>query len=129
MSRANVGQDLTVTELLPLVDVTATAGGTGIDIRQYSGKIAVIFQSAAGTGTTPTLDIKLQDDDAVGGSYGDITGATFTQVTDGADITEKIVVDADACKAFIRAHKTIGGTSTPTFGCGVTVVGLTQVIS
>ena len=129
MSRANVGQDLTVTELLPLVDVTATANGTGIDIRQYSGKIAVIFQSAAGSGTNPTLDIHLEDSDAVGGSYVDISGATFTQVTDGADITQKIVVDADAANAFLRAVKTIGGTDTPTFGCGMTVAGLTQVIS
>jgi hypothetical protein len=39
------------------------------------------LDSAAGGGSSPTLDIKLTECATTGGTYTDLSGATFTQVT------------------------------------------------
>lgn len=55
-------------------------------------------------------------------SYADISGATFSQVTDAADATEMIPLNIDETKRYVRLIGTIGGSSTPTFGFGVAMV-------
>ena len=125
MIAQNLGQLLNLIPLHPTAVRTATATGTGIDITDYVGELAVILDSAAGTGTAPTLDVKLQDSDAVGGTYADIAGATFTQVITAAG-AQKIAVKVDAINKFIRAVGTIGGTG-PSFAFSVKAVGVKQV--
>lgn len=113
-----------VKELLIPATRTSSANGTGIDCSEYEGSVLAMVHSAAGTGTTPTLDVKLQDSDAVGGTYADIPGAVFTQIDDTAGGSiQGIQVDASGAKAFIRAVATIAGT-TPSFIVGVSVLGL-----
>jgi hypothetical protein len=102
---------------------TSTYTGTGIDVTAYEGMAAIILNSAAGTGTTPTLDVKLQDCATVGGTYADVAGATFAQVTDAADALELITVNISDLKQFIRVVGTIAGT-TPSFTFGVEFVGV-----
>lgn len=121
----NLGQALNLLALHPTAARTATANGTGIDIRDYVGELAVVLDSAAGTGTSPTMDVKLQDSDAVGGTYTDIAGATFTQVV-GAAAAQKIALKVDNINRFIRAVATIGGT-TPSFTFSVNALGVKQV--
>lgn len=101
---------------------TATANGTGVDMLDYEGSALVILDSAAGGGTSPTLDVKLQESDTSGGTYTDIAGAAFAQVT-GTASQQKLVIDASKAKRFVRAVATIGGTS-PTFTCAVAFVAL-----
>lgn len=115
------------TEILavPAANVS-TLTGTGVDVSAYEGVGRVVLNTAKGTGTTPTLDGKLQDSDAVGGTYADIPGATFTQVTDAADSLQSIAVDVAAAKGFIRFIGTIAGT-TPSFTLGVSFVGVKKV--
>lgn len=108
-------------EILPGVRVTATGNGTGVDLLDYEGDMAFTLLSSAGGGTTPTLDVKLQDSPD-NSTWADITGATFTQVTDAADAHERILVDLDAADRYVRAVKTVAGT-TPTFDCGLTAIG------
>jgi hypothetical protein len=106
---------------------TSTLTGTGVDVSELAGVVQVVLQSSAATsGTTPTLDVKLQESSTLGGSYTDIVGATFAQVTDAADSTEMIAVKIDAVKSFVRVVGTIDGTATPTFGFGVALVGVNQ---
>ena len=52
---------VSVLSLLDPADRSATVNGLAADILDYEGHAAAILQSAAGTGTTPTLDVKLQD--------------------------------------------------------------------
>jgi hypothetical protein len=60
---------------------TSTLTGTAIDILHYEGVGLAILSASAGTGTTPTLDVKLQhSDDNV--TFADVTNGAFTQVTD-----------------------------------------------
>lgn len=116
----------THTEVLPAVRVTATGNGSAVDLNALAGDIAYTLMSSAGGGTSPTLDVKLQDSADGSTGWADISGATFTQVTDAADSHETIVVDSDAHKRHVRAVKTVSGTS-PTFDCGVTAVGFAKI--
>lgn len=121
----NVGDTTSVEEILPGVRVTATGNGTGVDVKDYVGKAKVVLISSAGGGTSPTLDVKLQDSPD-NSAWTDISGAAFTQVTDAADSTEAISLDLNNANRYIRAVKTVSGTS-PTFDCGLVMVGVKQV--
>jgi hypothetical protein len=118
---------LNVLELAANAVRTSTLTGTGVDISNYTGPMHVIMQSSAATaGTSPTLAVKLQDSDVLGSGYADVTGATFTGLTDAADATQMITIHPDALKKYIRVVGTIGGTATPTFGFGVIALGVLQ---
>ena len=93
--------------------VTSTATSAAIDLKEYDGDVSLILTSAAGTGSSPTLDVKVQDSDASGGTYGDLSGAAFTQVTDSASM-QVITFSKDEAKRYIKIVQTIGG-STPSF--------------
>lgn len=101
---------------------TTTFTGTGVDTLGYEGQMGAIQHVGVVSGTAPTLDGKLQSSDTVGGTYTDIPGATFTQVT-ATDNLQKISFDRRAAKRFIRYVGTIAGT-TPNFTFGVTLGGI-----
>ena len=110
--------------LIPAAAVTATANGTAVDIKDFIGNLQVLLDAGAGTGTTPTLDIKLQDSpDNV--TFTDIAGKSFTQVTAAAS-RQQMVLNTDACARYVRAVATLGG-STPSFPVSVQAVGVKQV--
>ena len=124
MSDQTIANLHTISLLVP-ADRTATANCTGVDISAFDGNVACIIDTAAGTGTTPTLDVKLQDCATVGGTYADIPGAAITQVTDAAASTQKLVFNANNVKTFVRPVVTISGT-TPHFICNAVLVGSKQ---
>ena len=93
--------------------VTSTATSAAIDLKEYDGDVSLILTSAAGTGSSPTLDVKVQDSDASDGTYGDLSGAAFTQVTDSASM-QVITFSKDEAKRYIKIVQTVGG-STPSF--------------
>lgn len=118
-------------ELLPVAAATDTAEGTtvtGIDISKYIGPVMFTLHSALGTGNADnTLNGKIQSSTTVGGSYADVTGATFTEVDDTAGgAIESITVDANSMGGFVKFVGTIAGT-TPSFICGVTITGIKQI--
>lgn len=129
MPSHNIGQVLQTIDLMPMQSVTATGNETGVDVTQFTGEIAVMLASKATAGTTPTLDVKLQESDTLGGTYTDIAGAVFTQVTNAgssAPVLQKIAVKVDSVKNFIRAVRTVGGTS-PAFMTTCVAVGIRQI--
>ena len=103
---------------------TSTLTGTGIDVLAYEGVALVVLNASAGTGTNPTLDVKLQhsDDDS---TYADVTGGTFTQVTDVAGSAGVQVkrINVSDLKRYVRVIGTIAGT-TPSFDFAVEFVGV-----
>ena len=126
MNNQNIGQSLQLLDLLLMQSVTATGNGTGVDLLGYEGEIAVILSAKNTAGVTPTLDVKLQDS-ADNSTFTDISGAAFTQVTDAgtsAAVSEKIVIKSDQVKRYVRAVKTIGGTSSPAFDTACHAVGV-----
>ncbi len=97
---------------------TSTVTGTGVDL---DNTIAVFAELQVGTvsGTTPTLDVKLQESDTSGGTYTDIPGAAIAQVTASTKIDG---IDAKRTKRWFRALATIAGT-TPSFALSVSLWG------
>jgi hypothetical protein len=101
---------------------TSTLTGTAFDTRGYEGHMGIIQHVGVVSGTTPTLDGKIQHSDTSGGTYTDVPGATFTQVTASNNL-QKIVLDRRATKRFIKYIGTIAGT-TPSFTFGVSFGGI-----
>ena len=115
-------EKLDITAAVASASVTATATSSAIDLKEFDGDVLLVLNCAAGTGSSPTLDIKVQDSDETGGTYADLSGATFTQVTDSASV-QTLEVNKDECKRFIKLVQTVGGSS-PVFVYGVSLVAL-----
>ena len=122
----NALSQATGVELAPAASRTSTLTGTRIDVLEYEGVALVLLNASAGTGTTPTLDVKLQhsDDDS---TYEDITSGTFSQVTDAAETAgvKVMKLNVSDLKRYLRIVGTIAGT-TPSFDFGVEFVGITK---
>ena len=114
-------EKLDITAAVASASVTATATSGAIDLKEFDGDVLLVLNCAAGTGSSPTLDIKVQDSDETGGTYADLSGATFTQVTDSASV-QTLEVNKDECKRFIKIVQTVGGSS-PVFVYGISLVG------
>ena len=115
-------EKLTVVAGVATAAVTSTATSSSIDLLEYDGDVMLILDSAAGGGSSPTLDIKLTESDETGGTFTDLSGATFTQVVDAASM-QTLTINKDSSKRFIRIVQTIGGSS-PTFTFSINLIGL-----
>ena len=113
---------LTVTAGVATAAVTSTATSSAIDLLEFDGDILLVLDSAAGTGSSPTLDIKLTNSDASSGTYTDLSGATFTQVTGSASM-QTLVINKDSAERYIKIVQTIGG-STPSFTFSINLIGV-----
>ena len=116
----------TAAVLAPADRRTSTLTGTSIDVLEYEGVALVLLNASAGTGTSPTLDVKLQhsDDDS---TYEDVTSGAFSQVTDAAETAgvKVMKLNVSDLKRYLRVVGTIAGT-TPSFDFGVEFVGITK---
>lgn len=103
---------------------TSTLTGTGIDVLHYEEVALVLLNASAGTGTNPTLDVKLQHSDD-NSTFADVTGATFTQVTSdpGTAGVQAMRINVSNLKRYVRVIGTIAGT-TPSFDFGVEFIGI-----
>lgn len=107
---------------------TSTLTGTAFDVREYVGDILVILHSDAGTGTTPTLDGKIQDSATSGGSFVNVSGATFAEIDDTAGgAHETIIIPANSVKRWLKFIGTIAGGGSESFGFGVTIIGIKKI--
>lgn len=110
--------------ILACASVTASADGAGIDISAYAGDVKFTLDSGAGTGTTPTLDVKLQEsDDNI--TFTDVTGGAFAQVTDAGAAFETLTVSVDGLKKYVRGVDAVTGT-TPVFPRALSMIGEKQ---
>jgi len=105
----------------PTAARTSTGQTSGIDLKNYDGDVVFLLDSAAGTGTSPTLDVTIEDS-ADNSSFAAISGAAFTQVVDAAS-AQKLVVNKDSARRYVRIKYTVGGT-TPSFTFSVNAVGV-----
>lgn len=103
---------------------TSTRTGSGVDIKNYDGQLTFVLDNGTTSGTTPTLDGKIQDS-ADNSSFADVTGATFAQLT--AAGIKTLVMEKNAFRRYIRYVGTIGGT-TPSFTHGVTMIARKAIV-
>jgi len=131
----NVTRDMasgtSLTTLQAIGTVTSTQTSAALDVKAMVGFVAVNLDSSIGTGTNPTLDIKIQESTTSGGSYTDVLDADgnvvqFTQVTDSAASQQVIALNADGSKGFLKAVQTLTGT-TPSFTYVVNISSRPQV--
>ncbi len=120
--------DLNVLSGTPLVRAsvnTATVNGPAFDLQQFLNNVKVSVHVGAVTGTTPTLDGKIQDS-ADGAAFADVVGLTFPTVT-ASNVDQSLGVDTRQVRRFIRYVGTIGGT-TPSFTFNVGALGYKKTI-
>ena len=102
--------------------VTSTATSSAIDLLEYDGDVLLVLDCAAGTGTSPTLDVKITNSDASSGTYTDLSGAAFTQVVDAASM-QTLVINKDSAERYIKIGQTITGSS-PSFTFSINLIGV-----
>ena len=121
MTIQNLGTKTEVLNFLPNDVVTATVtASTAIDLVDYEGDIAVILCAEAGSSGVTYLG-KLTASDTSGGTYTDVTDGAFTITTANTASVQKISVNSNDMKRFIKAVVTVAGGT----GAGaVAIVGL-----
>jgi hypothetical protein len=117
--------NVAVLAVMPAGQKNANTNSTGVDVLTLEGKAVAILDITNVSGTTPTADVKLQESDTQGGTYTDIAGAAFAQVTTVAGV-QKLAIEIDATKRWVRAVLTVGGTS-PVYGIGVELIGRKKI--
>ena len=116
---------LTFSQVSPPVAKTATfTAANDIDTRDYIGNIAFVQDVGTVTGTSPTLNGKIQDSDD-DSTYADVTDYTFTEVT-ASNSLQVLNVDTRKVRRYVRYIGTVAGTS-PSFSVGVSAIGQKQV--
>jgi hypothetical protein len=107
---------------------TTTFTGTAFNLKDYIGNVVIVLHCALGTGNADnTLNAKIQHATTSGGSYSDVSGATFAQVTNAAGGSyQTISIDTRAAHGWIKFIATLAGT-TPSFVFGVSIIGRKQV--
>jgi hypothetical protein len=108
MTIKNLGTKTTVLSLLPNDVVTATGTGSAVDLVDYEGDIAVVLDAEAG-GASITYAVKLTESDTSGGSYSDVTGGAFTTTSANTALVEKISVNTDGMKRYVKVSVTVAG--------------------
>lgn len=104
--------------VVPLAALAATQTGPSVDFGKAGvGKsITVNVHATAVSGTSPTLDCKLQDsaDDV---TYADITGASTTQITAAGNR----VFAGYTTKRYVQVVATLGGSAGPSVTAAISV--------
>lgn len=124
MNQINIAEQLQLVAIVPAALATVTGVSVGADVSSFVGRGVIVLSSAAGTGTAPTLDVKLQESDTLGGTYTDVVGGGFTQLTVAAGL-QRFNIDLDGVKPFVRISETLTGTG-PSFARGVSLLALRQ---
>jgi hypothetical protein len=104
----NLGDKTFALSLLPSDVVTTTGLGSAVDLEDYEGEMAVVLDAEAG-GASITYAVKLQESDTSGGSYTDVTGGAFTTTDANTALVEKISVNTNDMKRFVKLSITVAG--------------------
>ncbi len=102
--------------------ITANTNGISIDTLGYNSA-AISLETGAVTGTTPTLDVKIQDS-ADNSTFADLSpSVAFTQVTaaNNSQILRLEGLNGTGRRRYIRVVATVGGTS-PNFTTSCSVL-------
>lgn len=105
---------------------TTTFTSGSINLQQFIETAKLVLEVGTVSGTTPTLDVKVQDS-ADNSSFADVTGLAFTQVTASTN-SQALLLDTRALRQYIQLVCTIGGT-TPSFSMCAELVGVVKKIN
>ncbi len=127
MKSSDIFSDVTTTAVIALVSARNSVSlSAAVDVRQYDGLgILTLNAEAASAGSSPTLNVKLQESATTDGVYTDVASGAFVQVTEvsGTAGPQKLAVDFNATKGFLKVLPVLGGTASPAFTFGVNLYG------
>ena len=118
----NLGSKTTLLAVRPNALAASTGVGSAIDLLDYEGDIAFVLDASAG-GSGITYAVKLTESDASGGTYTDVAGGAFTTTDANTALQEKLYVNSNDLKRYIKASVTVAG------GTGTGFVSLTGLAS
>lgn len=97
--------------------LSANGNTTGVNLESIDGDALFILHASTATGSTPKIQAKLQHSDAVGGTYTDVPGGAFAELTGDASV-QKLAVPREELQPFFRiAFTDISGTYSGTVSC------------
>ena len=99
---------------------TGTTFGDPFDIANGQGNAVLMLAVGNRSGTSPTLDVNIQESDDGSTGWTD-TGIAFAQIT-GTSGFEKVTLNLDQTKRFIRFKTVIGGSAGVTWTAFITAV-------
>jgi hypothetical protein len=103
---------------------TSSTNGSAVDLGAYEGEVALILAAQHGTGNADnTLNLKVQDSADGSTGWGDVSGATFTAVNGTTDSLQKLSINKNEIKRYIRYVSTIAGT-TPSYIYSITLAAM-----
>ncbi len=120
MTLSDITSNLTQTAVVAIAAKTSTVTSSAVNLTTYKGGVIVEQLVGVVSGTTPTLNGKIQTSADGSTGWADISGATFTEVT-ATDSFQKIGFDVRDTLGYVRFVGTIAGT-TPSFTMGVTLL-------
>lgn len=122
----NLGDNLVLKDLKANASVVATGVSAAQDLLALQDEIAVLLDiSAPVAGSSPTLTCKLTHCDTSGGSYTDVTGGSFT-AAGAAGVSEKISLNKNELKRYVKLDMTIGGTMSPQYYVSAKILGMSK---
>jgi len=124
MTIHNLGGKTTAFQLQSCAVISATAAGqvggaaAFFDTQQYEGDIVLTLDHAA-AGSGVTLTAKIQESDASGSGYTDVTGGAFTAAAANTAGFATLTLQGDALKRYLRVQFTVSGGSGTGAACVV----------
>ena len=107
----NFGGHAEIINIHPISSVSTSADGTAVDMQLYTGRCkAFVEAKSASADPTSTLNIKLKESATSGGSYTDVVGGGFTQIT-SADASQSIVINKDNQMRYLKLYRAFVGPS------------------
>tara|TARA_R110000772_G_scaffold14002_1_gene40810 strand:+ start:2125 stop:2502 length:378 start_codon:yes stop_codon:yes gene_type:complete len=108
----NLGSKSYQLAVRPTALSASTGVGSAIDLNDYEGDIVFSLDASAG-GASITYAVKITESDTSGGAYTDVSGGGFTTSAANTAVQEKIYVNSNDMKRYIKASVTVaGGTGT-----------------
>lgn len=115
MTIHNLGSKTYLLELHNTAVVTATAAGNiaNVDLVDYESDVAFIIDAAA-SGNGITLSAKIQHSNTTtSADFADVTGGGFTAAAANTATQEKIYLNSNDLRRYVRVYFTVtGGTGT-----------------
>ena len=107
--------------------ITADGLSSAIDLNDYDGELAAVLLTTGSTGNANnTMDVAIYECDTSGGSYTAATGAAFTQVGYNAASQQKISVNKNELKRYVKFNFDVSGTS-PSYPVACALLGAKKV--
>jgi len=87
-----------------------TRNGLSMNTTGYVGGVLFLVNAKCDSGTTPTLNVKVQTANATDSTFADVTGKTMTEITSN-DTIRSVNVSARLLKKWTRLVFTVAGTT------------------